>query len=394
MHLRALTALLALLAVWIVPPVAPAPAASADDLAGDELARGVLLAMPSIYRVDVTLRVPELRTRDGERIRVPGGRAIAELGTATAVAPGGWLVSAAHLVDPDPATLARLGYQRLRLTHGEMVTEAAARDWVERTGARPVGGRVLGIRVTQADPGTGLSSPRRWTGVVRRTSGRADLSLLRIAAPGAPAAPLEDTVTLGTPIATIGYGRVNAWDDPARPSGRPAVRRGRIERTGLLRGPTRRATVVTTDVQRGDSGGPAVDGAGRVRGIVVLRGEGGGIMEQTGAVRALLAAEGIEPGEGRTGTLFRRALIRLWALDVRGAERDLAQVRAAFPGHTLAQTEALRAADLASAGYDLAADNRRRDLLLAIGAVAILLALLCVARLAWLRMVARPPRRT
>ncbi len=391
MHARAF--LVAVLAALTLLP-ANAVAAGGTDLAGDPLARGTLLVMPSIYRVDVTLRVPELRTTDGERLRVPGGRAIAELGTATAVAPGGWLVSAAHLVDPGPATLARIGYQRLRLARGDPVSDADAREWVERTGARPVGGRVLAIRVAQADPGTGLGEPRRWTGVVRRTSDRADLSLLHIAAPGAPAVALEDAVSLDTPIVTIGYGRVNAWDDPARPAGQPAVRRGRIERTGLLNDPSRRATVVSTDVQRGDSGGPAVDGDGRVRGIVVLRGEGGGIMEQTGAVRDLLAEENQHPGEGTAGAYFRRALERLWALDVRGAERDLAQVRAAFPRHTLAQSEALRAADLAGAGYDLAGGNRRRDLLLGVGVIAILIAAGCAARLAWLRAAARGPRRT
>lgn len=373
---------------------APAGAVADADLAGDDLARGTLLVMPSIYRVDVTLRVPALEIANGRRIRVPGGASIAELGTATAVAPDGWLVSAAHLVAPAPATLARIGYQRWRLAHGEARSDAEARRWVRRTGARPVGARVLAIRVTQADPGTGLAQPRRWTGVVRHTSPRADLALLRIDAPGAPAVSLEDTVSLGTPIVTIGYGRLNAWDDPARPAAQPAVRRGRIERTGLLSDPERRATVVSTDVQRGDSGGPAVDGDGRVRGIVVLRGEGGGIVEQTGAVRDLLARAGQTPAEGATGALFRRALERLWALDVRGAERDLAQVRAGFARHTLAQSEALRAADLARADYELGGTRRRRDLLLTVAGIAALAALACAARLAWVRAAGRGPRRT
>lgn len=394
MAARRLLTLLGAVAALLLPASGAVGVLGDDDLAGDPLARGTLMVLPSIYRVDVTLHVPRLRTADGHTIEVPGGESMAERGTATAVAEGGWLVSAAHLVDPKPEALARIAYQRVRLQRGLLTTDAQARAWVERNGARAVGGRVLAIRVTQADPGNGLSEPRWWTGEVRRTSTRADLSLLRIAAPGAPGVEMEDSVSFGTPIATIGYGRLNAWDDPARPDAEPAVRRGRIERTGLLSDPSRRATVVSTDIQRGDSGGPAVDADGVVRGIVVLRGEGGGIMEHTGLVRALLDQEGVTTGPGRSGELFRRGLERLWALDVRGAEAALAQVRTAFPRHTLAQTEALRAADLSTAGYDLRGAERRRDLLLCVGALAVLVALACLGRLLWLRIADRPPRRT
>ena len=362
-----------------------APAAGADeDLAGDPLARGAMLALPSIYRVEVTLRVPEVRTAAGELIAVPHGGVLTEHGTATAVAPDGWLVAAAHVVDPNPRTLARLGYQAWQRGQGVEVGDADAGAWVDDAGARAVGGRVLEVRVSQADPGTGLPEPRRWAGAVAATAGDADLSLVRIRAPGAPALELDDAVTLGTPVLTIGFGRGSAWDDPGRPPARPALRAGTLRQSGLLSGPRRPATVVDTDVRAGDSGGPAIDSEGRVRGIVVLRGEGGGIMEQVAAVRRLLDDAGLRNAEGAAGRRYRSAMRRLWRLDVAGAERDLAAVRRIFPHHTLAEAQGVRAAGLARAGYAVTGGGRRHEFLVALAIVSLVLAGACAARLAWL----------
>lgn len=363
--------------------VAARPAPAAPDLAGDPLARATLLALPSVYRVDVTLRIPAIRTSNGQRIGLGHGGTVAERGTATAVAPDGWLVTAAHLVDPDPRTLARIGYQRWQAAQGVAVSDADAHAWAIDAGAKAVGARVLGIRVSQADPGTGFFETRRWTGVVERTAANADLSLIRIGAPGAPALPLEDAVSLGTPVVTIGYGRGSAWDKPNRSEGEPAVRRGRLERTGILSGPRRKATVVSTDIQRGDSGGPAVDAGGNVRGIVVLRGEGGGIIEQAAAVRRLLEEEGLDSRPGPAGTAYRRGMAAMWRLDLPAAQRQFAATLQTFPDHTLAHTEAMRVADLAVARYTLTSE-RRRNLLLAVGILAALAGLACAARLAWL----------
>jgi hypothetical protein len=369
--------------------VAPAANAADEDLAGDPMARAAMLALPSVYRVDVTLSIPAVRTAAGEVIEVPRDGVVSERGTATAVAPGGWLVSAAHVVDPNPRTLARIGYQRWQTAQGVTVNDVDARRWVIDSGARAIGARVLAIRVTQADPGTGLPSPERWTGTVTRTADDADLSLLRIRAPGAPALQLEDTVSLGTPVVTIGFGRSDAWDEPGRHAGQPAVRRGELQRTGALANPRRAATVVSTDVQGGDSGGPAVDAAGNVRGIVVLRGEGGGIIEQVGAVRRLLATEGLESSEGPAGDAYRGAMESLWSLDVATAERELATVRRAFPEHTLAQTQALRAASLADGSYAIEAGARHRSLLFGVAVLSLVLSLACAARLAWLSALDR-----
>ena len=51
-----------------------------------------------------------LRTRGGADGDAAGNaRAFQEVGTAFAVAPGGWLVSAAHVADPDAERIAEPG---------------------------------------------------------------------------------------------------------------------------------------------------------------------------------------------------------------------------------------------------------------------------------------------
>ena len=53
-----------------------------------------------------------------------------EVGTAFAVAPGGWLVSAAHVAAPDARRLAALSYQSRQRARGRQISEKAATDWV------------------------------------------------------------------------------------------------------------------------------------------------------------------------------------------------------------------------------------------------------------------------
>ncbi|WP_217914104.1 S1 family peptidase [Miltoncostaea marina] len=379
--LAALVALAALLTAAV--PAAAAPA----DLSEEPLDRATLLALPSVYRVDATIRVAALRTRDGGRIALPPeARTIEERGTAFAVAPDGWLVTAAHVAAPRPATVARMAHQSrlaaLGRPHGD---EEAARRWVARTGARPVGLRVVGLTATQADAGAGADAARALPVREVRRDGPADLALLRIGARGAPALALDEAASRGTPIVTIGFGRGSSLQ--AVPGGggelEPAVRRGALSRSGELvdDGPGRRALAVSAPVMQGDSGGPVVDEEGRVRGVVTRRFPGGGIAEPATEVRTLLEAVGVTPGEGPAGERFRGAMAAFWALDYDAAARGLAETRRVFPAHALAGREAARAAALGAAGMELSATGRRRGALLAVGAVSLALALGCAALL-------------
>ena len=134
------TVALTLALAALLAAAAGAAAAPPDDLSADPLDRGALLALPSVYRVEMTMRVKALRTADGRRVPLPPeGRELEERGTAFAVAPGGWLVTAAHVAAPDDTTVARLAYQAKLAVAGRAHGDAEAAEWVREEGARPVG---------------------------------------------------------------------------------------------------------------------------------------------------------------------------------------------------------------------------------------------------------------
>ena len=379
-----LAALLAALAL-----AAPAVAVAPSDLSADPLDRAALLALPSVYRVDVTIRVNALRLADGTRVALrPKARDITESGTAVAVAPGGWLVSAAHVAAPDGPTIARLAYQSDLATRGlEHGDEAAATRWVAENGAVALGPGVTSVTVSQADPGVGTAESRAFEVLDVEPSQASDLALVRIDAPGAPALALDEAASRGTPIITIGFGTGSslraAEPEPVRGEHEPAIRRGTITRNGVLESedPPRPAIAISAPVERGDSGGPVVDGEGRVRGIVTLRNAQGGIAERATDVRQLLEANDVDPGPGASADLFRAAMTAFWSLDLAEAEQGFGATRQVFPQHTLAGTEQARAAALADGDFALEGE-RRHGALLAVGILAAVAALACAAGLA------------
>jgi hypothetical protein len=384
---RLLPVVLALLA-----PAAPAAAAPPDDLSADPLDRATLLALPSVYRVDTTIHVTALETRDGTRIPLPpAARSIPESGTAFAAAASGWLVTAAHVVAPSDETIARLAYQQHQIDARRPHSDEDARAWVESNGARPVGVRVdLRVRPADAGPPGGPAAEYVPEGV--RLGDEADLALLRIDAPAAPALELDEAASLGTPVVSLGFGRGSGFAAPTRADLEPAVRRGELGRTGTLEGVRpHQAIVVTLGVQAGDSGAPVVDAQGRVRGVVVQRRPENGIAETATEVRQLLEDAGVEARPGRSAELFRAAMAAFWALDLPTAERGFEATLTEFGGHTLARRELARAAALSRATFRLEGDGRLRGLLLALGTSAVVGALLCGLGLARPHLPGWPP---
>jgi S1-C subfamily serine protease len=366
----------------------PAAAAGAppDDLSEDPLDRGTLLALPSLYRVEMTLQVDALRGREGRRIALPPrAREIEEVGTAFAVAPGGWLVTARHVAAPDDGTVALLAAQSKLAFEGRAHADADAADFVEATGATPVGARVTRLVVTQADAGEGSAGSQTYAPTRIEASERADLALLRIGARGAPALALDESASIGTPVASLGFGTGSAFAEPVRGDLEPALRRGALARTGTLdpdEPDERNAILTTLELEPGDSGGPIIDAQGNARGVAVIRSDEGGIAERATEVRQLLEAEGVEPGPGGSARLFREGMVAYWGLDLAAAQRSLAAAERAFPDHTLAGLEARRARELARADFALIGGRRRQGFLLALGALAVVAAAACGVGLA------------
>jgi S1-C subfamily serine protease len=120
---------------------------------------------------------------------------------------------------------------------------------------------------------------------------RNDIAVLRVAGLGAPPLRLVDPVK-GQAVAILGYPENGPFDATA----------GRIGQTGVVltndaygRGPVRRAvTTLRGRVRHGNSGGPAVDGSGRVRTTIFAArlGSDSGYGVPTAAVREALGDAG------------------------------------------------------------------------------------------------------
>jgi S1-C subfamily serine protease len=385
---------LALAILVLVAAAGGASAAVPSDLSDDPLDRGVLLALPSVYQVTTTVRVNALHLADGRVLELPPrGRDIPERGTAVAVTPDGWLVTAGHVAAPDRDTIAKLAYQTYQAfqgrAHGD---DQAAEDWVaaNRAVARP--GTVIRTVVTPARVDPGQADDEAFRGLETRRSERADLALVRIRALGAPAVAFDEARSTGTPIATIGFSGDDRLPMEGGAAGEPTVRRGAIRRTGALEPDTameRPAIVISAGVRSGDSGGPVVDQEGALRGIVIQRSESGGYAETATEVRQLLQENGLDPAPGPAAAAFREGMAAFWRVDLPGAQRGFTRALQAYRGHALASRELDRAGELAGSPFALRADDRREGLLLGIGIVAIVAAAACALALARPALVRR-----
>ncbi len=368
--------MLAALAASLSLGVSGAAAVVPDDLSADPLDRAALLALPSVYRVDVTIHVNALTGGDGKRIRLPlAARIVREAGTAFAVAPDGWLATARHVARPAEATIARLAYQQKLIAEDRPHDDAVVDALVKRIGPLDVDARVLPLRVRPADPGGSAGrSDHRARRVV--PSEDADVALIRIEAPGAPTLGLDDAASVGTPVVTIGFGSGGAFGGGTRGELEPVVRAGTLGRSATLERavPPRQVITVNVPVQGGDSGAPVVDGHGLVHGMVVFRlTDGGvtrGVAESASEIRQLLDAQRLAPEPDPAAAAFREAMGAFWNLDMGTAQDGFRATLAAFPGHTLAPREAARAASLQNADFRLEGRPRRRGALFALGILA------------------------
>ena len=152
-----------------------------------------------------------------------------------------------------------------------------------------------------------------------------DIAIIR--APGVvdgPSIGLDRGVDSGTPIATLGFGSEDPFAQPQHGALVPAVRFGTIGQTGEVEdNPLKVMTLISNEVQKGDSGGPAVDRNGRVRGVVLIkRAAGGGAMAPTDEILRVLDRANIRGWEGRTQVAFRDAVDRGTRFDLDGARAD------------------------------------------------------------------------
>jgi hypothetical protein len=336
---------------------APACAAAvADDRAVMPLERGAFVAMPAVYDLLADLRVEALVV-DGRR--VPINRGIPIKGTAFGVAPGR-VIAARHVVAPTPK---------------QLVDEIVAVTGLAGIPSDPARVRIVGLRRTLSLVGarTAVGGAIPATQPIAAKLGRytdeeGDLALLEITDLDAPTLALDDTLTRGTPVATIGFG--------GQPTAIPAVR------LGTLDGPRR---IEDTDndgfgafdgaVLRGDSGAPVVDVDGRAHGVVLrLRTNTAPVIARAEAVRRLLEADDATSGESPVITDFRTAMLAFWRRDYPSAAKSLSLLNDANPNVPLVRQQHARATALVDSGYELRRPSPARRAILAIGVMATLTA--------------------
>lgn len=344
----------ALLGVPAVATGAPVP------LDPDPLERGIAVAAPAVYRLDVTVDIAALE-HNGGRLRLsPEAGRVTTTGTAFGIAAGGWLAAADHVVGGDGEAAAVSAYQQHLRERGRPASREAARSWVAIQDAAPSGIRVVSRSIAQSDGGMAWEPT-----VVARRPGT-DLALLRISREGAPALDLRDARTRGTPVSVLSY-----RGDAGAPTALVA-RRGTLGRTGTApttRPPGALRTIVEAEIDRGDSGAPVVDADGRVRGMVVaLSRGGGGTIEPAERIRALLG-DRAAPGEAALTTAWRAGLAALWELDFPAAGGAMARITARSPDHADAAVEAQRAEALTGSAVAVRGQSRLFRLFIALALI-------------------------
>ena len=196
----------------------------------------------------------------------------------------------ARVPPPDPALLRDPGVRRarasvLRVTGSACGLGVQGSAWVARPGLLVTNAHVVaGMRDARVDDGEGDGTPA----TVVHFDPRNDVAVLRVAALDARPLTLVEPVE-GAAVAILGYPENGPFT--ATP--------GRIGQTGTVlsedaygRGPVeRRITTLRGTVRQGNSGGPAVDGEGRVQATIFAAriGSPSGYGVPTSIVRAALA---------------------------------------------------------------------------------------------------------
>jgi hypothetical protein len=358
--------------------LADVPTGVPDALSPEPLERAALAAMPAVWKVEASTTMKGIRTKDGRVITLPPrARAVSREGTAFGVTPDGFLVSAAHVVRPTGDDLAEAAYFQYLAFAGRPHSAEIARKWVKDNEAVPWGIGAINLVMRPTAAGAASKEDRGITPRIVEVDEMRDIAVVKV--PGVsntPSIGLDRGLDRGTPIATLGFGAEDPFAQPQRGALVPAVRLGVIGETGEYQdNPLRIMTLISNDVQKGDSGGPAVDERGRVRGIVLIkRADGGGAMAPTEQIVRVLDRANVRAWEGRTQFLYRGALDRVARFDLKGAGADLRRTLASYPSHGLAAYELQRVRALESARLALAGEPWYRGGLVAAGLSALVIA--------------------
>ncbi len=267
----------------------------------------------------------------------PGARDPASAAPPSRSRSGGWLVTARHVAAPDDESVALL----------RLPDQARPRGQGPRRRGR---GRLRGGDRRDARgrprhaPGGAPGGRRRGLGRVAHL--RAHRGSCPASAPtsrccgsprrAAPALVLNEAASIGTPVASLGFGTGSAFAEPVRGDLEPAVRRGALARTGTLDGdePEERNAILTDHRAGARRLGRPGD---RRRGQRPRR---RGHPHRTRAASpsgrrrcaSCCEATGIDArARPARRELFREGMAAFWSLDLAAAQRSLGRRRAGLP---------------------------------------------------------------
>ena len=262
--------------------------------------------------------------------RVVRPEPVREMGSGFFVDRSGWLVTSAHVVaaaQPSPA-LARQFAERALPDPSCTSTRIAVTPSIS---VILQNGRRLPARVTKLGPAPGA-----------QTSGP-DLALLRVEAGDVATLPIGDSsrVQIGDRVAIIGFPGVVASHELLRVSASPqaTVTTGAV--SGFKQDRGGRALIQTdASAEAGSGGGPVIDEAGQVVGVLTFAGEVEGQRVQgfnfaipSAAIGAFLEGSGARPGRtGRFDTAWRAGLRDFFTASHARAAKHLREADAILQG--------------------------------------------------------------
>ncbi len=340
------------------------PAHALDDSPRDPLDRAAFSALPSVYRMTVTIRVDQFAD-DRRVVRI--GRAVTIEGTAFGVGPG-IVVTARPLVRPPTVALAAA------VSELDIPGVAA----FDPNDVR-ITSSVTSIVLRRASPGPTPATTTVKATVLQTTKATAPskLALLRIPVRDAPALALDDSTTLGTPVVLVAFGGQRDTE--------PALQRGALGPAGKVEGSDDANLVTVSGIgdNVGDTGGPVLDESGHVRGVVIQRAVAPGessVMTRSSGIRQLASNANVAVGTTPAQTTFADGMRSYWERDYTAASESLTFAADRLPKDEWVAGLATRAEELASADYEVVQSAPWRLPLILGGVVALAIALMLALR--------------
>lgn len=398
-----LTLLTCALAVGLVLVGSPGRAES-QSLTSD--ARAVTLASPAVSFVGTELRVCV-------RFRYTNMSACYRqgvTGSAFAVSPEGYVVTASHVVEPDDGERRALKNFAANRFFGvqfppggdqsaqyELINDPQSNGWLQACYAGDACAFSIKptVRVYPGVQVAGVSVPKPLPATVLRYTGfkQTDIAILKVDATNMPTVQLEastNDLVPGDTVVALGYpgstrNLPTGMTEPTKTFGRVSnIRAGVVGSSKQIE--------VDLGLKPGLSGGPVVAANGKVVGLTSysLLGDNGtseqGYIRTVEDIRAALKAAGVEAARGDGDTVFEQAMQYFWNRHYGAALPLFQKVLNLYDGHPLAKEYLAKAQAKANGPDDvpLPADSpagQGPDLVragLAIAAVLVVLVVLLV----------------